>query len=1206
MIILGLFLSTTGSLFSQVSQEKNDFDYGERLYNEGFFDLASLQFRNFIETYPSSPNAAKVQFLLGECAYSSQRFEEAQKAYLKLILLYPVSSYKDQAQFRIGECFEKMGKKEESVESYIRVNDFYPESRFAMESLYRSAGLSIETENLVKGETILRVLLDQASLGEYRSKGTFLLSEIYVKNEEYEKAIKLLRPILTHPIREEDEGEVHFRLGEIYEALGRFKESEEYYDKAKSFPCSDELKQKSWYKLGILYRMFGEETKALEALQQVTVIENNSPQIADAFFQIGVVKKQQNDFQGGSEAFNEAENQRSDPKGKMAARFERAKCYETLGRTSDAVDLYESIINDSSSEPILLKKCLLSLAYLFVEDKRYTEALQQYNRYLESFKEDPLICAVLFQKGKICLESLGFWDEGFTVFRQIWTDYPRSDFIPDARIVYAEGLERLGRVEEALQIYRMVLKHYPMTPSRAIAVDRVNKIEQFYCRDVQKGLAKFTSVAQRSLLDRDNTTTLFELGMVCFTDLRQYEEAIEFFTQYLSVQPESEKRDEILFTMGKSYEALFLKENDEEMLDRARNSYSSIITDYPESRWADDARLRLLHWQSMSTPEDDYQSYLQLFESYPQSNKRAEILYRMGMAAVEMDSLLLGLQIPDRHADDFTDSPYFEEILTLGGKIRMKLGDYFGADSIFQAYLEHFPEGRFLPEIVFYCAKTAQQKNDDSTAIAILEGLKRRFSFSSWADSALIYLGQLYLKTHDYQQCVPLYKAALQTDSLREWSASVGLQARGNLKRKHLLLGLAKAYQGLLKNKESKTYYFQYLLENKNTEDKVRVFSALSQIAEGEGKISRAEDYLTQILREVNSDSVAEAVGDLRFRLGRYDEAIEPFDRALFLTESEGKRMPLSAKIIISLLRQGKIPQAEVRMNIFSQSYKDSSSYREHMAEFFLEKGIAYIEEKEFEFAERALREVLQEYRDTNYGPQAEFEMGRVNLIINKIEDALKILTEMPEQYPNHPILAKVYLNLGVHYYQSKQYENALHAFKLAMDNQDMPEIVPIAMKYLIQLYDSIRMFDSALHLTREYIRRFPRAEDILQKRIQIGNLYMKLNEYDRAIEVLREVKRDCDSESEAEVQYLIGSCYNSMGRFQQAIFEFMKTKPTKLPWETTALYNAGQAYMKLQQPDQARKLFQKVIRKEGSTSDWGRFARQKIQDIDNDKREKE
>ena len=407
------------------------------------------------------------------------------------------------------------------------------------------------------------------------------------------------------------------------------------------------------------------------------------------------------------------------------------------------------------------------------------------------------------------------------------------------------------------------------------------------------------------------------------------------------------------------------------------------------------------------------------------------------------------------------------------------------------------------------------------------------------------------------------------------------------------------------KNKESKTYYFQYLLENKNTEDKVRVFSALSQIAEDEDKISRAEDYLTQILQEANSDSVAEAVGDLRFRLGRYDEAIEPFDQALSLTESEIKRMPLYAKIIISLLRQGKIPQAEVRMDIFSQSYKESSSYRAYMAEFFLEKGIAYIEEKEFDSAERALREVLQEYRDTVYAPHAEFEMGRLYLIINNIEDALKILTAMPEQYPHDPILAKVYLNLGVHYYQSKQFENALHAFKLAMENQDMPEIVPIAMKYLIQLYDSMRMFDSALYLTREYIHRFPRAEDILQKRIQIGHLYMKLNEYDRAIEVFRDVKRDCDSESEAEVQYLIGSCYNNMGLFQQAIFEFMKTKPSKLPWETTAIYNAGQAYMKLQQPDQARKLFQKVIQKEGSTSDWGRFARQKIQDIDNNKREK-
>jgi TolA-binding protein len=98
-------------------------------------------------------------------------------------------------------------------------------------------------------------------------------------------------------------------------------------------------------------------------------------------------------------------------------------------------------------------------------------------------------------------------------------------------------------------------------------------------------------------------------------------------------------------------------------------------------------------------------------------------------------------------------------------------------------------------------------------------------------------------------------------------------------------------------------------------------------------------------------------------------------------------------------------------------------------------------------------------------------------------------------------------------------------------------------------------------------------------------------------------VKRDADSETEAEIQYYIGDSFYNMGQFEQAIFEFLKVeyvlKPTKLPWASTALYKAGQAYLKMNRLDQARQIFEKVVRKEGATSDMGRVAKERIEEID-------
>ena len=157
-------------------------------------------------------------------------------------------------------------------------------------------------------------------------------------------------------------------------------------------------------------------------------------------------------------------------------------------------------------------------------------------------------------------------------------------------------------------------------------------------------------------------------------------------------------------------------------------------------------------------------------------------------------------------------------------------------------------------------------------------------------------------------------------------------------------------------------------------------------------------------------------------------------------------------------------------------------------------------------------------------------------------------------------------------------------------------------MRYLIRTYDSVRMWDVALALTRKYIERFPEADDIIQKWVQIGLFYMRLNSYPQAIQCFRDIQIDADAETEAEIQYWIAKCYNDMGDFEQAIFEFLKvkyiSKPTKLPWASTALYEAGMAYLKLNKSEEAIKLFEKVMQSEGATSDMGRIAKRRIEEI--------
>jgi TolA-binding protein len=93
------------------------------------------------------------------------------------------------------------------------------------------------------------------------------------------------------------------------------------------------------------------------------------------------------------------------------------------------------------------------------------------------------------------------------------------------------------------------------------------------------------------------------------------------------------------------------------------------------------------------------------------------------------------------------------------------------------------------------------------------------------------------------------------------------------------------------------------------------------------------------------------------------------------------------------------------------------------------------------------------------------------------------------------------------------------------------------------------------------------------------------------------------DAETEPEIQYYIGKSYLNSGKFEQAIAELLRvkffSKPTKLPWGVTAMYESALCYVRLRNYDRARQLFQQIVKEQGSASEFGRFAKIKIDELD-------
>ena len=133
-------------------------------------------------------------------------------------------------------------------------------------------------------------------------------------------------------------------------------------------------------------------------------------------------------------------------------------------------------------------------------------------------------------------------------------------------------------------------------------------------------------------------------------------------------------------------------------------------------------------------------------------------------------------------------------------------------------------------------------------------------------------------------------------------------------------------------------------------------------------------------------------------------------------------------------------------------------------------------------------------------------------------------------------------------------------------------------------------------------MKEFPDAQDVMDKKIIIGSALINLNRFSEAVDYLRDLKFEANSDQEPEIQFYIGEAYFNSGQYESAIREFVKipllSKQTKLQWEASALYYSGQSYEKLGRRDDAIRMYQEIVDRPGILVDLKREAQKRISQL--------
>ncbi|MBO0799954.1 MAG: tol-pal system protein YbgF, partial [Blastocatellia bacterium] len=100
--------------------------YGD--YSRGNNDLALSEFKQYVDTYPSSELADNAQFMVGEILYAQKKLPEAAYEYEKVAIVSPNGDKVPAALYKRGLVLLEMGNKDQAVIQFQTVMKNYPKA----------------------------------------------------------------------------------------------------------------------------------------------------------------------------------------------------------------------------------------------------------------------------------------------------------------------------------------------------------------------------------------------------------------------------------------------------------------------------------------------------------------------------------------------------------------------------------------------------------------------------------------------------------------------------------------------------------------------------------------------------------------------------------------------------------------------------------------------------------------------------------------------------------------------------------------------------------------------------------------------------------------------------------------------------------------------------------------------------------------------
>jgi TolA-binding protein len=364
------------------------------------FEPAIEDLQAFLSSQPADAERADALYVLGLCQAGAKRPAEAAKTYQQLIADFPQYAGADKAYYELAWTQKELGQHDKAAETFARLAKQYPNSPLTGESLYHVGEQRYGDEEFKAASVAYYDAMQKAGKSDLGEKAAHKLGWAYFRQDAFDKAQQSFAYQRATFPQGSLAADAAFMEAESLLKQNKFAEALAAYEQVKN-PSSEEFAALALLHAGQAAAQLKQWQKSLELLEQAVQQYPEAPSLPEML-------------------------------------YEQAFAQQHLGRTDEAMKLYEQVTAQTNRE--VAARARFMIGEIQFEKKEHAEAVRNFYKVAYGYGYPEWQANALYEAAR-CLEVLKKTDQARKDYQEIVTKFPDSDKAPLAK----QRLAELGR-----------------------------------------------------------------------------------------------------------------------------------------------------------------------------------------------------------------------------------------------------------------------------------------------------------------------------------------------------------------------------------------------------------------------------------------------------------------------------------------------------------------------------------------------------------------------------------------------------------------------------------------------------------------------------------------------------------------------------------------------------------------------------------------